>query len=186
MKQKIKWRENKSVAMFVAVIGQVIFTVKKLSQISCVISWGASSTARVELQWLNIQLILSSSKLHNALNPLNHTLKRFYSSCHPALASHSSVWPCVFRLPPPLDTVPSEGKVRAFVESQQHKVSLVACLRVYVSISTWLFVGLCCITWTQGKVLNEVLWRKSHVQISGGEERCVDAQGMPQFGTIRK
>lgn len=53
-------------------------------------------------------------------------------------------------------------------------------------------MGLCCITRTQGKVLNEVLWRKSHVNISGGggvgngDLRCADAQGTPQLSTIRK
>ncbi len=140
----------------------------KRSQISCMISWGTSSPAHVELQWLNLQLIPSSSKLHNALNPLNHTLKRLYSSCHPALASYSSVWPCVVQTPSSTWHCALRGKslrVRRITTAQ----SIIRCLRVYVSISTWLFVGLCCITWTQGKVLNEVLWRKSHVHISGGE-----------------
>lgn len=58
-----------------------------------------------------------------------------------------------------------------------------ACVRVYINLS-WLFVGLCCITWAQGKVLNEVLWRKSHVHISGGGQRCVDVKGMPQFSAV--
>ncbi len=139
-------------------------SLSKRSQMPCMISGGVlfGANVHVELQWLNLHLILSSTKLHNALNPLNHILKRFHSSCHP-----------LWRLTPPCDLVRSDScvlrgrKVCVSVDEGSMKYpSLLACVCINL---TWLFVGLCCITWTQGKVLNEVLWLKSHVHISGGE-----------------
>lgn len=104
----------------------------KCSQMPCMSSWGvkleihflSSAYLHFELQWLNLQLILSSSKLRNASNLLDHKLKILYSSCHPALASYSSVWPCVFRHPPPFGIVPWESSNNNSIKYH----SLLACM----------------------------------------------------------
>ena len=87
-------------------------------------------------------------------------------TCRPALVSCSPVGPCMLRVPPPRSDPRGESHMR----SSNH--CNIRCVSASASLGSS-----CCITWTQGKVLNEVLWRASHVYISGGGNGCADAPG---------
>lgn len=76
-------------------------------------------------------IFLEASQWSESLQPLIENIF-FISSRRPPL-SYSLVWPCVFRIPPPLRFVLWEGKGCTLIKPQQQKVSLAACMCMYQS-----------------------------------------------------
>lgn len=118
----------------------------------------------LELHWLNLHLTLSPLKLFSAL-PI---AIQFITNWKDFVQRVTSLW-----CPTPLCDLACRllhaalcprRKKKKRMRAHQISASIRHRSLFWVCINlTGLFVGPCCITQTQGKVLNEVLWRKSHV-----------------------
>lgn len=116
----------------------------------------------LELHWLNLHLTLSPLKLFSALPAAirfitnwKDFVQRVTSPRFPTPLCDLVCWVLHVALCPWRKKRMRAHQIRASI---RHRSLFWVCINL-----TGLFVGPCCITQTQGKVLNEVLWRKSHV-----------------------
>lgn len=123
--------------------------------------------------------VLSSRDMQYAINSLSLEASQFFESpqSHIEKTSSNLSLSSGVLLPPPYVLVSWDSLLplalcpqRGASNNYNIRISFIACMCMHQSHQA-ICGSVCCITRTQGKVLNEVLWRKSHVHISGGGKK---------------